>query len=140
MIKIVNIFLILLLASSCILFDNSNVSDEDLDLYCQEMYLYAKIVTKKVCESNESLKEKLSKLVSNMPDVIDEDGTLYLSQFVINWSEGIEDPDVQDALQLLWIRLQRNSLINFKDGTKVLTSKSAKIIHCVFKGVADGCS
>ena len=141
MVKMLIVFLSILLMISCTNFQTT--SEEDFDLLCQEVYLIAKIGTKKACESSKIVKEKLVSFASTLEPIrgtISEEGIVDLSKFMSDVNSEAIDEDIQMALELVFIRLKRSGAIDFQTGTELLTPRSAKLVQCVLNGFIDGCN
>lgn len=117
------------------------MAQSDFDILTQEVRTFTRIGIRQVIEKKPELKEPLSIFIEHVKDVIDstDDNIQDLNAIINNLINGLDDPDIQDALKLAWLLVQQHGGLQWIeiDAEKMLSPRSLELIGAILGGIND---
>lgn len=121
-----------------------DMDDHQFDILKKEVYLLTKYGCKKVTQNDPTAAIKLQEYIKYIKphiDQIDEHSQVVISEFISLFTENIKDPDLQLAVELALLEIERAGGFSFIETNvgQVLTPRSLGLATSLIQGLIDGC-
>lgn len=113
------------------------ITDEDYAFLTAEVEILARLGTRNILANHAESKDLIKEFVEYSKTILDVGNNIDLNNLANDLLANIKDPDLQDALKLAIIEIQRRGGFTYIDvnGQQVLSPRSVGLLKAVIHGV-----